>query len=227
MDMLHEVIPDAPTILRAMAPDVPPEGCRFGVVDTLWNGVGNPRILFDGETDMGFRTYQFLGMAPKPGGRVLLKRLGDSWVIVGAIGAPPKTIKCYTVSLAADANLVSTTPYIACSLTVPDPGYEYELMGSCCAYWICEDTGNDPVGTFTSWDMTMQNPLGQGVSRQVIGLPNGPRRGWGNFLHGVTKFTGTTLVRLMFTRTNGLGRITVWGGNTYTGMFIMQVPSSP
>jgi len=213
---------DAPTILRALTPDPPPIDGRFAIVDPAWNGLLNPRLLFDGEIDMGFRTYQYLGVQPRAGARVLVKKMGDSWVIIGPIGEPARPMGVYMQSATAAAN-ITTTPYTFCQLTVPDPGYEYQLMASAAAMWKAEDTGTTVP---TQWDMIVVNNAGSGLSRQVVGLKNTQRRGWAGFVHGATKYTGTQLVKMQFVRVAGSGKLVDVWNSAYSGMIIFQIPTS-
>lgn len=61
---------------------------RIGVVDPAYAGTGPAKVLLDGETVMGTRTY--VVMAPVAAGdRVLLVPVGRSYVIMGTLGGRP------------------------------------------------------------------------------------------------------------------------------------------
>lgn len=66
---------------------------RLGTVDGLYAGVGNPLVLFDGETLMGARPYPYVTRKPRAGERVVMLPQGRSYIIIGALadasyGAP-------------------------------------------------------------------------------------------------------------------------------------------
>lgn len=59
---------------------------QLATVDTAYTGSGMAKVLFDGETVMGSRTYAAL-VPLSPGLRVMLAPLGSSYVILGAPSA--------------------------------------------------------------------------------------------------------------------------------------------
>jgi hypothetical protein len=58
---------------------------KLGTIDALYNGTGNPKVLFDGETLMGVRTYAWVGRKPRANNRVVLVPQGHTYVILGTI----------------------------------------------------------------------------------------------------------------------------------------------
>jgi hypothetical protein len=56
---------------------------RIGTVDAAYAS-GRPRILFDGDTTLGTKTYPYLG-AVAANNRVLCARAGHTWVVLGVI----------------------------------------------------------------------------------------------------------------------------------------------
>lgn len=48
---------------------------------------GDPRIILDGESEAANITYKCVSYTPVAGERVLLGRVGSSWVVLGGIGA--------------------------------------------------------------------------------------------------------------------------------------------
>lgn len=62
---------------------------KLGTVDALYAGVGNPKVLFDGESLMGVRTYPWVGHRPRALERVVLLPQGHTYIILGAVGALP------------------------------------------------------------------------------------------------------------------------------------------
>lgn len=61
---------------------------KLGTIDALYT-TGNPKVLFDGESLMGVRTYPWVGRQPRPLERVMLVPQGHTYVIVGTIGTTP------------------------------------------------------------------------------------------------------------------------------------------
>ncbi|HEU4754011.1 MAG TPA: hypothetical protein VFU47_12955 [Armatimonadota bacterium] len=58
---------------------------RLATIDPAYSS-GNPKVTFDGEDTLSGRTYPKLrGYTPAPGDRVLMLRVGASYVIVGAL----------------------------------------------------------------------------------------------------------------------------------------------
>lgn len=64
---------------------------KLATVDALYAGVGSPKVLFDGETLMGLKTYPWLGVQPVAGDRVLMLPQGRGYVIAGKIGGQAST----------------------------------------------------------------------------------------------------------------------------------------
>jgi hypothetical protein len=63
--------------------DPSPPSFRLGVVDAAYT-TGRPRILFDGDTTLGTKTYPYVGTVAA-GNRVLCARAGHTWVVLGVI----------------------------------------------------------------------------------------------------------------------------------------------
>lgn len=57
----------------------------LGTVDPAYTS-GNPKITFDGETTLSGKTYLYAGYTPKAGDRVVLLPVGNSYLIIGAVG---------------------------------------------------------------------------------------------------------------------------------------------
>lgn len=58
---------------------------RIGTVDAAYAGSGRPRVLFDGESLMGVRTYPWTSRKPLALDRVVLIPQGHTYVIAGTI----------------------------------------------------------------------------------------------------------------------------------------------
>lgn len=58
---------------------------RCGTIDPGYAGSGPARVLFDGETTISQKSYQFIGTAPVAGRRVVLMPVGSTYVILGMI----------------------------------------------------------------------------------------------------------------------------------------------
>lgn len=90
---------------------------KVGTVDALYNGTGRPKVLFDGETLMGVRTYPWVGRRPIAGDRVVLIPQGHGYVIVGTV----------------DDTTLNPAPYTSLSTqnldTITTPGF-YEQTSS-------------------------------------------------------------------------------------------------
>lgn len=62
---------------------------KLGTVDSAYTGSGRPRVLFDGESLLGLRTYSWVGTPPRANDRVVLVPQGHTFVIVGTLEAVP------------------------------------------------------------------------------------------------------------------------------------------
>ena len=62
---------------------------KLGTVDSAYAGSGRPRVLFDGESLLGLRTYAWVGTPPRAGARVVLIPQGHTFVIVGTLEPSP------------------------------------------------------------------------------------------------------------------------------------------
>lgn len=58
---------------------------KLGTVDPAYT-TGDPKITFDGESSLSGKTYPYAGYTPQAGDRVVLLPVGNSWLIIGAIG---------------------------------------------------------------------------------------------------------------------------------------------
>lgn len=59
----------------------------IAVVDPAYNGVGDPKVTFEGETTMSGKTYPYIStIYPRPSDRVILAPVGTSYVIIGSLG---------------------------------------------------------------------------------------------------------------------------------------------
>jgi hypothetical protein len=71
--------------VRGYVTDPGVRGNRLGTVDSGYTS-GRPRVLFDGETVLGAKTYPYLAAySPRPSDRVALAPMGTSYVILGAV----------------------------------------------------------------------------------------------------------------------------------------------
>lgn len=78
---------DAADLLGDIALYVKPKapGNRTGTIDSGYT-TGRPRVLFDGESTLGQKTYPYLASyTPAAGNRVLLVPVGRGYVIAGRI----------------------------------------------------------------------------------------------------------------------------------------------
>jgi hypothetical protein len=58
---------------------------RFGTVDAAYaGGAARPKVLFDGETIMGTKTYPWI-TAVVANDRVMMLRGGHTWVVLGKV----------------------------------------------------------------------------------------------------------------------------------------------
>lgn len=63
---------------------------KLGTVDSAFAGApARPRVLFDGESLLGLRTYAWVGIPPRAGERVVLVPQGHTFVIVGTLETVP------------------------------------------------------------------------------------------------------------------------------------------
>lgn len=103
---------DTPAGGERSSADIP---VKLGTVDALYAGVGNPRVLFDGETVMGVRTYAYVGRKPVALERVALIPVGHTYLIVGIVGD--------TVVAGLQARALSgLVPIVPTSVTVTGAG---------------------------------------------------------------------------------------------------------
>lgn len=84
---------DPRTFLKAIADHTKNENfdsadkpMRLGMIDATYNGVGLPRVLFDGELVVSSKRYAIMqGYSPAAGDRVALAPVGTTYLIVGKI----------------------------------------------------------------------------------------------------------------------------------------------
>lgn len=230
-EQVRDIGIDAPAILSDLGGvDPNDKTTRIARIDPAWNGQNNPRITFEGETDMSVKTYAFLGAPPSPGDRVVMRSIGDSWVITGLLGGTIHAIRVFAKSPAAAINTpsaVGVTTVTLCSLVLPDPGYSYRLTAMAQAYWVPESTTTPAV---TQWDMVVaiDSPDGIAICKQAIGSPNTADQKFSGPNLGATIYTGSHTVYQVLRRIpgGGAGRLMSVLSSAYTGMVIFMVPTS-
>lgn len=216
---------DAPAVISAMAGYDYLEGDpnnRIGIVDPTYNGTGNPRVTFDGDTALSFIQYPYLGNKPKAGDRVILRKLGDGWIIVGIVGGGIRNINFFSAAGVALTTPTAVTPYVCCSVVVPDPGWPYRVGAMAVGYYEAEDLNNN------QWDLQVvrDTPTGIGISRQGLGTPTQASQSVAGPAIGGTILTGSvTLYMTIFKiASGGAGRLMAVFGSAYNGMMVWQVP---
>lgn len=58
---------------------------RLATVNPAYGGSGAARVTFDGEATMTTKSYRLVGAAPAAGSRVLMVKVGSSYLILGAL----------------------------------------------------------------------------------------------------------------------------------------------
>lgn len=58
---------------------------RFATVDPAYSGTGPARVMFDGETLLTVKPYQFVGSPPVAGKRVRMTPVSNTYVIDGML----------------------------------------------------------------------------------------------------------------------------------------------
>lgn len=58
---------------------------RGGTIDPDYVGTGPARVMFDGETVLSQKSYQFLNVAPRANTRVIMLPIGSTYVILGMV----------------------------------------------------------------------------------------------------------------------------------------------
>ena len=219
---------DAPAILSAFAGagigSVDP-GTRLATIDPAWNGTGNPRVTFDSEVALSTKGYVYIGSQPAPGDRVILRQMGDSWVITGPLGGATRKISILTKTITVPTpipTLTATAIVTLSSLVIPDPGYPYLLGAMCDAYYECEATTPQ-----SQWDtfVTVATTGGLSISKEGIGAANSYRHVHCAPIIGATKYTGSQTVFHVIQRITGTGKLVAIASGTYGGMTIFVVPA--
>lgn len=85
---------------------------RLGTVDPAYT-TGDPKITFDGETSLSGKTYPYAGYTPQAGDRVVLLPVGNSWLIVGAVGVLDGRGKAASVHTHAESDVTSLVTDLA------------------------------------------------------------------------------------------------------------------
>jgi hypothetical protein len=217
---------DAPAMISVLAgfdyrPDDP--DIKIAQIDSAFTGTGNPKVKFDGEAANTNKTYPYIGATPRAGDRVIMRKLGDGWIIVGVIGGGLRYPNVFTAG-----SIEITTPqtgnnFTLASIAIPDPGWPYRLGGMAQAYFEAENVGN------TQFDLIVRvnTALGLGVSRQGLGRPQGGRQSVAGPGVGATIYTGTNNMYMTLTRTNAstTGKLMAVFGAGYSGMCCWQIPA--
>jgi hypothetical protein len=86
------VIPDPTTFFEAVreydrsADNAESKGfARCATVDPNYTGLGPARVLFDGETALSQKEYQFLDNPPRANTRVVMEPIGNTYYIAGML----------------------------------------------------------------------------------------------------------------------------------------------
>jgi hypothetical protein len=201
---------------------------RLATVDSAYSGVGNPKVTFDGETILSSKTYQFLGAVPRAGARVIMRAMGDSWVIVGTVGGGLRTINIWSVGATAITAQTNVTPQVLCSLQIPDPGWPYRLGAMGTAYYEVVDKSAQSISN--QWDLLCRRDSANGapISRQGVGRPNSWRQVVAGPALVTTVLTGVTLTYLTLHRVDAAitdGPLLSSASSTRNGMLVFQVPA--
>lgn len=202
-------------------PDDP--NIKIAKIDPLYTGSGNPKVMFDGEAALTNKTYQYLGTTPKAGDRVIMRKLGEGWIIVGTIGGGLRYPNVFTAGATEITTPQTGNNFTLASLAIPDPGWPYRLGGMAQAYYEAENITN------TQFDLIVRvgSATGLGVSRQGLGRPQGGRQTVAGPGIGGTIYNGTQNMYMTLTRTNAstTGRLMSVFGPGYSGMVAWQVPA--
>jgi hypothetical protein len=224
---------DAPAVLDALSGyegAALGEGARLATVDPNYNGTGNPRVIFDGETTVSAKTYEFIGNVPGPGERVVVQPMGDTYVITGTLGGAARFIQTWTQSATGISTATGVSPQIVASIVLPDPGWPYRLMCMATAYWEVEDKGGAPGdGIANRWDMVItidSATIGTDVSKISVGRWNGFGVSFAAPT-GTQIYTGSHTVYMIYRRASSAnGKLVFSYGSPVSAMAAFQVPAS-
>lgn len=84
----------------------------LGTVDPAYT-TGNPKITFDGETTLSGKTYLYAGYTPQAGDRVVLLPVGNSYLVIAAIGVLDGRGKAPLVHSHAESDVTSLVADLA------------------------------------------------------------------------------------------------------------------
>lgn len=173
-----------------------------------------PRVVFDGDTALSADGFANLYHAyiPKAGERVVMLPMGNTYVIVGSVDAPKRSVTFWaSFNLPTSTTAYSTTPSVVATIDITDPGYPYHIeayaqgeMGSTTAgtRWDAEIRYTDPVTGNTQIAIA---PIPTGVTEftQLQGFADG--------------ITGSITIRLELKRVSGAanGQITQFNSSFY------------
>lgn len=219
-------------ILDAMAGGIEEQmEMRLGSIDPAYAGPpALPRVLFDGEITLSTKTYLYIGDAPGANDRVVMVPFNGTWLINGVVGGStgiPKGPKMFAKGLPAQIDGITTTPFEAMRLTLPDPGWPYRIVAGGQAYYQVNDDLPATGGVETRWDavMLLDSTTGVAVSRQGIGRYDAYVQAPMMYSQRDDIYTGSHAVLLTLIRLEGNHPL-LWLSAGGTTMTVFQIPVS-
>lgn len=219
---------DAPVVLSSMWGAMPSydKNAKFATVDAAYTGVGFPKVLFDGETTLTQKAYKYLGAKPAASARVVLEPLGGTYVITGALGqsSVPKVIHMFSVPIISLGTPTTTTPVKVAEMSVPDPGWPYQLEGIIEAQYVRQFVNN-------TWSLSarLDSLTGQQISMTGLGVEvgYGLQQGIQPVSYpkdSVPTLTGSHMVYGTVTRTAGVGALNSVASSAFGSMLVFMIP---
>ena len=221
---------DAPAVISVLAGydyQANDPSVKIAKVDPAYdiNSGQNPKVTFDGEILLSTKGYPYIGPIPNPGDRVIMRKLGDSWIIVGVVGQGLKTVNVWTQGAPAITVATAAATIVMCSIVIPDPGWPYRLAAMASAYYESEDTHTT---TSTQYDLLVRagSSTGVGISRQGLGRPDFGRQVTAGPAVNATIYNGANSAWMVLTRSGSVstGKVLTSFGEGYSGMVVWQVP---
>jgi hypothetical protein len=218
---------DAPLVLAATQTASPSlsKNSRFATIDPAYSGVGNPRIMFDGELVLSQKTYQFIGARPIAGDRVVMEPMADTWVITGSLTTPtsPKFVQVWSMANAT-VTLTSAPTVILAQMPLPDPGWPYKLCAIGQAYY---QTGS--IYNQYYLRARLDNPDGVRASRYGTGVTVGYGLGPRQSLSMPSEYDnpvlqGSHTLYLVIWEAAASDPVEVPQASSYGGLFVLQIP---
>lgn len=129
---------------------------RFGSISSIY-ATGDPAIQFDGETIESGKTYKCLDCYhPKAGDRVLLARVGGSYVVLGKFGGTNTLLPAATGTMTAtmDGQVKSITPVGSCTFNATGGRHgercSFVITSSATSYTMTFGTNFKSAGTLAT-----------------------------------------------------------------------------